>query len=300
MSAPEPPSASPQPAQAPHCYRHPGRETWIRCQRCDRPICPDCMRPASVGYQCPECVQEGARSVRSPRSPYGGAVVRNPQTTTLALIAVNVAVWLGILASGGGTSTLLQKLALLPASSTYRFPDGHVGVVDGVSGGAYWELGTSAFTHVEVWHIGFNMLALWFLGPNVEQLLGRVRFLAVYFVSILTSGAAVMLLSPPHGQTLGASGAIFGLLGALVVVGLKVGANMQQIWFWLVINLVFTFTGSGISWQGHIGGLVGGALAAVTVVYAGRARRTAVQTAGLTAIAVLALALVAVRAATLP
>ena len=147
-----------------------------------------------------------------------------------------------VLASGGNRGTLVDKLALLPQSTGFRFPDGAVKIVQGVSGGAWWQPVTSMFTHVEVLHIGFNMLALFFLGPMLEQVLGRARFLALYLVSGVAGSAAVMLFSDPHTQSLGASGAIFGLMGALAVVALKVRGQVQTILVWIGLNLVFTFS----------------------------------------------------------
>jgi len=298
---------------APTCYRHPDRETWIRCQRCDRPICPDCMREAAVGFQCPECVKEGARSTRSVRLRFGGAPAVNAYATTLALIAANVVVWLLISANGGFGGRLLEKLSLIPGGNCAApnggyYPSldtpalcsmaGHTWA-DGVANGSVWQVVTAVFTHVEIWHIGFNMLALFFLGPPLEMLLGRTRYLAVYLVSGIAGSAAVMLFADPVSLTYGASGAIFGLMGALLVIGHRSGAQMQQIWFWLGLNLVVTFTQSGISWQGHLGGLVGGALAAAAIVYAPRERRTPVQAGGLVAILLVSAVLIAVRATTL-
>jgi membrane associated rhomboid family serine protease len=289
-----------EPAVAPVCYRHPDRETWIRCQRCDRPICPDCMTSASVGFQCPACLKEGSRTTRSGRLPYGGSHSANPALTSIGLVALNIAVWVSITAGGGARSALVDKLALLPQTTLYGNRDGTTSLVEGVSGGAYWQLATSAFSHVEVWHIGFNMLALYFLGPQLEMILGRGRFLAVYLLSGLAASTAVMWLSNEHGQTLGASGAIFGLMGALLVVGLKVRANVQQLLFWIGLNVVFTVTASSfISWQGHFGGLVGGALLAALVVYAPRRRRAAFQWSAMGAFALLCVVLVAVRVAAL-
>jgi membrane associated rhomboid family serine protease len=283
-------------AAAPVCYRHPDRETWIRCQRCERPICPDCMNSASVGFQCPNCIREGARTVRSPRAPYGGSPSANPAFTSIGLIVLNIAVWLSIRADDG----LIDKLALLPQSAVRVDPDGSRHVIEGVSGGAYWQLATSVFSHVEVLHIAFNMLALYFLGPQLEAILGRARFLAIYLLSGLAGSTAVMWLSHSNGQTLGASGAIFGLMGALLVVGLKLRANVQQLLFWIGINVVFTVSASSyISWQGHLGGLVGGALLAALVVYAPRQRRAAFQWTGLAAFAIVCVVLVAARAAAL-
>jgi membrane associated rhomboid family serine protease len=287
-------------AATPVCYRHPDRETWIRCQRCGRPICPDCMNSASVGFQCPSCVREGARATRSGMLPYGGKPSANPALTSIGLIALNAAVWLAILAAGGNGSTLIDRLALLPQTTLFGSPDGTTTLVQGVSGGAWWQLGTSAFSHVEIWHVGFNMLALYFLGPQLEMVLGRARFLAVYLLSGLAGSTAVMLLSHPHTQTLGASGAIFGLMGALLMVGLKVRANVQQLVFWIGLNVVFTVTGSSyISWQGHAGGLVGGAVLAAIILWAPRRHRAAFQWGGMAVFAVGCLLLTAVRVAAL-
>jgi membrane associated rhomboid family serine protease len=287
-------------AATPVCYRHPDRETWIRCQRCDRPICPDCMNSAAVGFQCPNCVKEGARTTRTGRLPYGGAHSANPQLTSIGLIVLNLAVWLSIRSDGGGTSGLVDRLALLPQSSTRFQPDGTREVVEGVSGGAYWQLATSVFSHVEVWHIGFNMLALYFLGPGLEAVLGRARFLAVYLLSGLAGSTAVMWLSNENGQTLGASGAIFGLMGALLVVGLKVRGNVQQLIFWIGLNVVFTITASSfISWQGHFGGLAGGALLTALLVYSPRKGRSTYQAIGMATFALVCVLLIAVRVAAL-
>jgi membrane associated rhomboid family serine protease len=289
-----------QVAATPVCYRHPGRETWIRCQRCDRPICPDCMNSAAVGFQCPSCVKEGSRGTRTGRLPYGGAHSANPALTSIGLIVVNIAVWVAITSDGGGGSGLVDKLALLPQTTLFGNQDGTTTLVEGVAGGAWWQLGTSVFSHVEVWHIGFNMLALYFLGPQLELILGRARFLAVYLLSGLAGSIAVLWFSHEHSQTLGASGAIFGLMGALLVVGLKVGANVQQLLVWIGINVVFTVTASSyISWQGHFGGLLGGSLLAALVVYAPRRRRNVFQWAGLAGFAVLCVVLAAVRIAAL-
>jgi membrane associated rhomboid family serine protease len=258
------------------------------------------MTSASVGFQCPACLKEGSRTTRSGRLPYGGSHSANPALTSIGLVALNIAVWVSITASGGARSALVDKLALLPQTTLYGNRDGTTSLVEGVSGGAYWQLATSAFSHVEVWHIGFNMLALYFLGPQLEMILGRSRFLAVYLLSGLAASTAVMWLSNEHGQTLGASGAIFGLMGALLVVGLKVRANVQQLLFWIGLNVVFTVTASSfISWQGHFGGLVGGALLAALVVYAPRQRRAAFQWSAMAAFALLCVVLVAVRVAAL-
>ncbi|TNM38463.1 rhomboid family intramembrane serine protease [Nocardioides albidus] len=297
------------PVGVPTCYRHSDRETWIRCQRCERPICPDCMSEASVGFQCPDCVAEGRRSVRQARTAYGGQITGNPGAVSIALIGINVVVWAAIMATGRYGSRIYELFALAATGSCregdggyYPFVDQagcHAGAtarwVDGVSDGAFWQLFTSMFTHVEPWHLGFNMLALWVLGPQLETILGRGRYLALYLLSGLVGSVAVYWLSAEQTTTVGASGAIFGLMGALVVVGLKVGGNVQSLLVWIGINVALTFTLSNVSWQGHFGGLVGGAAIAAVLVFAPRERRTPIQVVGLSAIGALLLVATAVR-----
>jgi membrane associated rhomboid family serine protease len=254
------------------------------------------MNSASVGFQCPHCVKEGNKGTRQTRTPYGGQRVADPRITTFVLIGINVAVWLLIQATGGRTSTLLDKLSLLPASARYQLSDGSIVDVKGVSDGAWWQLLTSVFTHEQALHIGFNMLALYFLGPMLENVLGRWRFLALYLVSGITGSAAVMLFSASNGQSLGASGAIFGLMGALAVIALKVRGQVQSILMWIGLNLAFTFTVSGISWQAHIGGLVGGAVLGAAMVHAPRGtQRALVQWAAVGLVLVVSVALIGVR-----
>lgn len=279
---------------APVCYRHHDRETHIRCQRCERPICPDCMRQAAVGFHCPECVAEGSRSVRSPRTAYGGKRPSNPALTSQVLIGLNVAVWLLITATGGRASEWLERFALYPLGRCESFDrifpgvseqtcaGGGVQWVDGVASGAVWQLLTSMFTHVDLMHIGFNMLALWFLGPQLELAVGRVRFLALYFLSGLAGSVFVYWLSGVHSSTVGASGAIFGLIGGLLVIAVKVRADYSQLLLWLGLNVVITVFGRGfISWQGHLGGLVGGVLVALVLAYSPRENRARWQGLGL-------------------
>jgi membrane associated rhomboid family serine protease len=257
------------------------------------------MNSAAVGFHCPSCVAEGNRSTRQARTPYGGTRVADPRTTSYVLIGLNAVVWLLIQFTGGRSSRLIDLLALLPDSIARQLSDGSVVVVRGVDDGAWWQLVTSMFTHVQPLHIGVNMLALYFLGPMLESVLGRARFLALYLVSGLAGSAAVMLLSDPHGQTVGASGAIFGLMGALAVVALKVHGQVQTIAVWIGLNLLFTFTVPGISWQGHIGGLVGGIVLGVAMVYAPRAHRSLVQWTATGAVLAISLVLVALRTLTL-
>lgn len=237
------------------------------------------MNSASVGFQCPSCVKEGAKTVRTARLPYGGVRVANPTLVTLVLIGLNIAVWLAIQADGGNSSQLVDKLALIPnyANGVIDPLTGTSSIADGVAHGSWWQVVTSAFTHVAPIHLALNMFALYFLGPPLEQVLGRLRFITLYAVSALTGSAAVMLFASEFSSTVGASGAIFGLFGALAVVALKVGGDFRNVLMLIGLNLAFTFTVPGISWQGHIGGLVGGVLVALGMVYAPKERRAWVQ-----------------------
>jgi membrane associated rhomboid family serine protease len=296
MSTPETPATGASAQAAPVCYRHTDREAHIRCQRCNRPICPDCMRPAAVGFQCPSCVKEGAKGTRSARTAYGGQLSAAPALTSQVLVALNVAVWVLILATGGRASSLVDRLALMPVGGVLRFQDGSLLAVSGVADGAWWQLLTSMFTHVSVVHIGFNMLVLWTLGPQLELVVGRLRFLAIYLVSGLAGSAAVLWLSPPHTATLGASGAIFGMLGALLVIAVKAGGDVRGIATWIGVNLVLTFVlPANISWQGHLGGLAGGLLVGAALVYAPRRRRQLAQAVGVGAVTVLVAAATVLR-----
>lgn len=299
MTSPEPaPGASPQ--GAPVCYLHLDREAHIRCQRCDRTICPDCMRPAAVGFQCPLCVKEGARSTRTGRTPYGGQRSGDPTLTSKVLVGINVLVWVAILATGYRASPLIDRLALTPLGAWYSGDGGSLVRVVGVADGAGWQLLTSMFSHVLTMHIGFNMLALWVLGPQLELALGRARFLALYFLSGFAGSAMVMWLSAPYSSTLGASGAIFGLMGGLLVLAIKVRGDVRTLLVWIGLNAVITvFFGAAISWQGHLGGFVGGLLVGAALVYAPRAQRTRWQVIGVSAIGALITVAIAMRVAQL-
>lgn len=267
-------AGSSQGAQSlPGCYRHPDRETGIRCTRCERPICPECMVSASVGFQCPDCVRGGsgtghAPTAAQPRTIAGGTIAADPHLVTKILIGINLAVFVAVQVWSG----LLEDLVLLGA-----WPPAPFAPSEGVSDGQWYRLVTSMFTHQEIWHIGFNMLSLWFLGGPLEAALGRARYLALYFVSGLAGSALAYLLASPSTATLGASGAIFGLFGATAVLMRRLRYDMRPIIALLVINLIFTFGWSNISWQAHIGGLVAGVITGYAMVHAPRERRALVQ-----------------------
>jgi membrane associated rhomboid family serine protease len=274
------------------------------------------MRDAAVGFQCPDCVAEGHKNTRQARTPYGGLTAGSVGLVSKILIAINAAVWALILGTGGNGSVWVDRLSLIPrgqcALDDGRYfpgvtssqvcassPTGGTTWVEGVATGAWWQPLTSMFAHVEVLHIGFNMLALWILGPQLELVLGRVRYLGLYLVSGLVGSAAVYLLSPEATPSLGASGSIFGLMAALLVFAHKVGADMSQLWIWIGINVAFTFFGSNISWQAHVGGFVGGAVLAGILAYAPRERRTTWQAAGFAGVALAVAVAFALRTAAL-
>jgi len=296
----------------PTCYRHPDRETWIRCQRCDKSICPDCMRDAAVGFQCPDCVKEASKGSRQNRAMYGGERSADPRLTSYVLIGLNAVVWLAIAATGGNGSRLADLLALR-ANGACSPGDGYLYDIErqvcdatggtflpGVADGAWWQLMTSVFTHVEIWHVAMNMFALFIFGPALEGIIGRVRFLAVYLVGGLASSVLVLFLSNEYGSTVGASGALFGLLGALLVLARKARLNSQWLVQNLVVAVVITVVGWRlISWQGHLGGFLGGVAAAVVIAYAPRSSRSVVQWAGLGLLTAVLVGLAVLRAGTI-
>ena len=231
----------------PTCYRHPNRPTYVSCSRCARPICPDCMTAAAVGQQCPECVNEGKRSVRQARTHFGGRISKG-SLVTYTLIAVNIVMF------------VLQHTSVQMQQDLVLWPPA-------VADGQYYRLASSAFLHYGLAHIVFNMWALWAVGPQLEQWLGRLRFGVLYGLSGLGGSVLVYLLSPLNSATAGASGAIFGLFGATFVLFRRLQLDVRGIVGLIVINLVITFvlpavSAQAISWQGHVGGLVTGTVVA--------------------------------------
>ncbi|MDQ0991900.1 rhomboid family intramembrane serine protease [Streptomyces sp. V3I7] len=273
----------------PACYRHPDRETGVRCTRCERPICPECMVSASVGFQCPDCVRGGASShpasgsesgasrpagppaaASRPRTLAGGTVTADPRLVTKMLIGLNVALFAVQQIVGDRFTDALDLIG--------RAPFTPFGPLEGIAEGQYYRLLTSMFLHGSFIHILFNMLSLWWIGGPLEAALGRARYLALYFVSGLAGGALTYLLAAPNQPSLGASGAIFGLFGATAVLLRRLNYDMRPVIALLVINLIFTFSpGFNIAWQAHIGGLVAGVITGYAMVHAPRERRTLIQ-----------------------
>lgn len=236
------------------CYRHPNRETGVSCSNCGRPICPDCMTPTPVGMRCPECSREKTQ-VRTIHSGSAGGT-----TVTLVLLAINVIAFVGsgqFGVEGRASNELFRNGALFGPAIDLEHE--------------YWRLVTSGFLHSGLIHVGFNMYLLWVLGQMLEPVIGSVKFFALYFASLL-GGAFGALLVEPLALTVGASGAVFGLMAAAFVYLRDRGIDPFQagIGWLIVINLAFSFVLSNISVGGHIGGLVVGALAAMALLQGDR------------------------------
>jgi membrane associated rhomboid family serine protease len=278
-------------AESRYCYRHPDRETGLSCSECGRPVCADCATFGPVGIRCPDHTSAAGRRPamrlrpRPVRRAQGVALGTGTAPITRALIAINVAVYLVTVVQGHGLNS--------PGGSLY---DRWLLFGPFVAHGGWYRLVTAMFLHGFLLHIAFNMLALWFIGVPVEQYLGRTRYAGLYFVSGL-AGSAGALLQAPLAPTVGASGAIFGILGAMFILEWQAtGRFAGQALTWIVINLVISFSFSGISWGGHVGGLIGGIL--ITLAYAewrrGRALFGNLDLAGIVGLVVVAAGSVAI------
>jgi membrane associated rhomboid family serine protease len=275
-----------QSAVAPRCYRHPDRETWVSCTRCERPICPECLRPAAVGFQCPECVAQGNASVRRPTTPYGGKIVARAGVVTLILGVLNVVAFVVTVATAPGgltgntNSKLFDELELVPLRVA----------VDG----DYWRLIGSAFLHISLLHLAGNMLSLAIVGPALERVFGWWRYLSVYLVAALGGSVAVYLFGSPYGAVAGASGAIYGLFAATLIVIRKLGLDARFMVLAVALNFGVSFA-PGISLLGHVGGFVTGGLLALVMVYAPAKSRTPMQIMAIGVLVAIMVSLVLIR-----
>ena len=262
------------------CYRHPDRQSFIICQRCGRTVCSECQTQAAVGVHCPECVREARESAprtsrgtrtrikRSMRSSSGVPVV------TYTLIGLNIAVFALDFVTGG---SLYGWLA-------YR---------GDFTGSQPWRMLTSTFMHASVLHLLFNMFSLFIFGPVIENAVGRARFAALYLLAGFGGSLAVLLLAPDQA-VVGASGAIFGLLGAFFIIQRRLGGNNAQLLVLIGLNVAFGFIVPNVAWQAHVGGLVVGAAVAAVYMATRHRSKKAVQIASVAGIGV---ALVAVTIA---
>ncbi|MFC4854876.1 rhomboid family intramembrane serine protease [Actinophytocola glycyrrhizae] len=280
----------------PACVRHPDRPTGLRCVRCERPACPDCLREASVGYQCVDCVAEGNKSIRPARTTGGARTTGRARSLFVVpvLIGLNVLIF---------AITALQAGSIVENQRSELFLQGTL-IPSTVAGGEFWRLLTSGFLHFGNYggygpvHLVFNMFALWVIGRDLEVALGRLRFLVVYLLALFGGSAAVMLFGEPTGMVAGASGAIYGLFGGIAVVVFRKKLNPTPVLMLLGINIFLSIALPGISLLGHLGGLVIGALATAALVYAPRQNLVRFQTVACAAIAVLLVAVLVTSVAT--
>ena len=224
------------------CYRHPGRQGGVRCQRCERYICPDCMITASVGFHCPECVGNARRPTRIERNPFSF----DPLVVKILIVA-NVILFVVGVGMGDGIQGQISSEGIIIRGGLFPgFPE-------------WYRVITSGFLHYGFVHLAFNMYALWLLGPAFERTLGRSRFSLFYFSAVI-SGSFGAILWSPNSLTVGASGAIFGLLGLATVAQRSSGYSIWRsgLGMILLLNFVLTFTVSSISVGGHLGGFAAG------------------------------------------
>ncbi|WP_404390064.1 rhomboid family intramembrane serine protease [Humibacillus xanthopallidus] len=278
------------------CPRHPDRESYVRCQRCGRPTCPECQRPAPVGIQCVDCVRDAARTSPAARTVFGGRATDGRPVVTLAIIGICAVVYL----LQRVDSAVTANYAFMPALG-WTEP---------------WRFLTAAFLHSPstYFHVLLNMFALWSLGQYLEPMLGRARFAAIYLISGLGGQVAVTLLAGSPTviglQTglddawltpvVGASGAIFGLFGALLILNRHLGRSSAAMYVVIAINAAFGFLYPNISWQAHLGGFLAGlACAGVVVAFRGRGKQQLVW-AGLGGVVVLLVAVTVAKYLSIP
>jgi membrane associated rhomboid family serine protease len=269
----------------PVCYRHPGRPTYVSCVRCGRPACPDCLRPAAVGHQCLDCIRSGNKTVRRAGGQFGGRVTTDAKVTW-ALVALNIACYIAEIVH----PSIVDDGVMVAKAGPF-----------GVADGQLYRLITSAFLHeplgsgLGILHIAFNMWALIIVGPPLERVLGRLRFLSVYLVSALGGSVLYYLIAPQTSLALGASGAIFGLFGAFFVMARRLQVDVRQIIGLIVLNLAIGFIVPNIGWQAHVGGLIAGAALTAAYAYAPRPNRALIQVAATVGIVALMIAGVVLR-----
>lgn len=274
------------------CYRHPNEQTRVHCTRCGRPICPECMIPAPVGFQCPECVAQARREFRrGPGRPFRGGV-----NATKALLYAIAAVFVVEVVVGG-------PQALFNGPSGRRLFD--LGALQplAIADGQYWRLFTAMFLHAGLLHIGFNAYALWLFGSMLESNLGRTRMVVIYFVSGFLASAASYAFGPVEALGVGASGAIFGIFGAFITFNYRrrhlalAAANLRWAATLILLNLFLAFGFAGrIDWRAHLGGLIAGlAAGAVAEGWGGPAQRRTIQIVGFAGLIALGVTIVVWR-----
>jgi membrane associated rhomboid family serine protease len=301
------PVIPPPPPGGDHCYRHPEVATGVHCTRCGRPICPECMVAAPVGHQCPTCVAEARREYR--QGPGRRVAVANAKAisvTTVLLALMGVGYVLEIVSGGAGSlvtgPSTLHLVRLGASVGLAQLPSGDV---VGIATGQEWRMVTAIFLHGGILHLLMNAYALWIFGPVVERELGRTRFLAIFLTTgLFASAASYAFASAPAQVGVGASGAIFGVVGAFVSYNYRhrelaiAAARLRGLVPFLLLNVILTFSFPLIDWRAHVGGFAAGLVAGVVAEGWGRrTSRVAIAVAGFAALTVGALALAAWRTA---
>lgn len=246
------PSSSPPPPESgerevPTCYRHPQREAYVRCTRCERHICPDCMREAAVGHHCVGCVAEGQKSIRQPRTMFGGKVPASPRVTYALLVLMGVGFVVQLAAPNVGLALRMENAPVVM--------------------GEWHRLLTSAFLHGGVGHLLLNGVALYVFGRPLEEALGHARYLALWALSAVGGSVLSLLVMPLDHASVGASGAVFGLIGALVVMGRRMRVDVRFLLILLGLNLLISVMVPQISLTGHLGGLLSGLILGAAYAY---------------------------------
>ncbi|TFC02661.1 rhomboid family intramembrane serine protease [Cryobacterium adonitolivorans] len=264
------------------CYRHPGRQSFILCQRCGRTICPECQTQAAVGVICPECMREqresAPRTKSAARTRLGRMTAAGEPVVTYSIIALSLAIFVLQLIPGLGVTDRLLY------AGVYSYPVAF----------EPWRMLTSVFVHSTgfFFHVLLNMYTLWIFGQILERMLGRARFLTLYLLSGLAGSLGVLFLADPRVAVVGASGAIFGLMGAFLVIQRKLGGNATQLLILVGINLVIGFLpGLNVAWQAHVGGLIGGAVIGLIYVQTRQRSKRTLQFVLIGAVAALLVAL---------
>lgn len=289
----DPTGLTPAPPTTEHCYRHPNVATGVHCARCGRPICTECMIPAPVGYQCPECVDQARREFRSGPGRRRVRVSRVSATGVLLLsllagFVVEIAQGgPGSLGNGPGPATLIRLGAMQP----YLVADGQ-----------YWRLFTAIFLHAGLIHIAFNAYALWLFGRFVEDTYGSSRLILLFFLSGFLASATSYAFGPANAIGVGASGAVFGIFGAFIAYHFRrrdlaaSAASLRWAFTMILLNALLAFGVRTIDWRAHVGGLVAGFLAGYLLEGVGpRRSRTAITIAGIAALVIAGMALVVWR-----
>ncbi|WP_104194716.1 rhomboid family intramembrane serine protease [Cryobacterium sp. M25] len=245
------------------CYRHPGRQSYILCQRCGRTICPDCQTQGAVGVICPECMNEQRRHAPRTKPAILTRLKSTSHPVTTVIIGVTLAIYLLQFILGAGFTSLLWYAGVYSSPGSFE----------------PWRMLTSVLVHGSIFHVLLNMYTLWIFGQILEGMLGRGRFLALYVLSGLAGSLGVLFLSDPRIPVVGASGAIFGLMGAFLIIQRRLGGNATQLLILVGINLVIGFLpGLNVAWQAHVGGLIAGAVVGLIFVQTRRIKQQRLQT----------------------